>query len=194
MLVAASKASCQQARAWQQQGLPLLTIAVNLSARQFQRGGLIQVVDRVLDETGLDATLLELELTESLLMKNTDEALATLTRLKDRGIKLSIDDFGTGYSSLGYLTRFPVDRVKIDQSFVRDLATDPNDAAIAKAVIAMAHSLRLSATAEGVETAEQLAFLRGHRCNEVQGYYFSRPLPPDQLAMFLHQTPTLAVG
>ncbi len=170
------RTACQQTVAWQQAGLGELRVAVNLSARQFTQKSLVQSIAGVLSATGLEARLLELELTESMVMHDIDNAIAILRNLKGLGIHISIDDFGTGYSSLAYLRRFPIDVLKIDQSFVNDLNSDPDDAAIVVSIISLAHSLRLCVIAEGVETAEQLAFLRRHGCNQMQGYYFSRPL------------------
>jgi diguanylate cyclase (GGDEF)-like protein/PAS domain S-box-containing protein len=181
----ALRTGCAQVRAWNEEGLPPILLSVNISARQFKRRDLAQTVSRVLGETGLSAPQLELELTESLVMENAEEFIQTLNALKELGISLSVDDFGTGYSSLSYLKRFPVDRLKIDQSFVRGIGTDPDDAAIARAVIQLGHSLDLRVTAEGVETMEQLKFLREHDCDEVQGYLFSHPLSVDKIAELL---------
>ncbi|MBI3529894.1 MAG: PAS domain S-box protein [Betaproteobacteria bacterium] len=178
---------CAQVRAWSDAGLPPMMLSVNISARQFRRGDLVETVSRALAETGLAAQRLELELTESLVMENAEEFIDTLNALKRLGVSLSVDDFGTGYSSLSYLKRFPVDRLKIDQSFVRDIGTDPNDAAIARAVIQLGHSLDLRVTAEGVETAEQLRFLREHGCDEVQGFLFSRPLAAERVVELLRE-------
>lgn len=185
----ALKTACAQARTWLDQGVPTPRMAVNLSALQFIQGDLPSLVGRVLAETGLPPGYLELELTESLLMKDMDGAVATLQALKSMGVSLAIDDFGTGYSSLNYLKRLPIDRLKIDKSFVRDITNDPNDAAIAQAVVAMANSLRLGVVAEGVETKGQLAFLRAKGCEELQGFYFSPPLPPAQLEAYLRGQP-----
>src|ERR1039457_1612393 len=179
------KTACARNKSWQEQGLPPLRIAVNLSARQFAHENLLQDVSRVLDETGLNPAALEFEITESMVMHNPEHAVNLLTRLKAMGIHLAIDDFGTGYSSLSYLKRFPLDSVKIDRSFIRDLPGDADDAAITRAIIAMAHSLRLKVSAEGVETEEQLSFLREHGCDEMQGYYFSEPLPEDEFLRLL---------
>ncbi len=177
--------ACRQAMAWQQAGLPPLTMAVNFSAVQFKRGDVEQSIAQALQSSGLPPALLELELTESILIQNADDALARLQRLKQLGVQLSIDDFGTGYSSLAYLKRFDIDRLKIDRSFVRDLATDPDDAAIVRAIIQMARSLNLRTIAEGVETDEMLARLSAFGCNEVQGYLFSHPMPADEAAAYL---------
>jgi EAL domain-containing protein (putative c-di-GMP-specific phosphodiesterase class I) len=174
------KTACLQNKAWQDQGLPRLRVAVNLSPRQFAHESLLQDVARVLHETGLDAAWLELEITESMVMRDPEHAVTLLHDLKAMGIHLSIDDFGTGYSSLSYLKRFPLDSVKIDRSFIKDLPGDGDDAGITQAIIAVAHSLRLGVIAEGVETAEQLDFLRTNGCDEMQGYLFSRPLPAEQ--------------
>ncbi|MDO8413969.1 MAG: EAL domain-containing protein [Gallionellaceae bacterium] len=177
--------ACAQNKAWQQAGLKPVCVAVNLSARQFRQQDLVEVVSRVLQETGLDPTLLELELTESLIMQNVNTAIDTLTQLKDMGVKLSIDDFGTGYSSLSYLKRFPIDFLKIDQSFVRDITTDKDDAAIAKTIISMSHDMELKVIAEGVETEAQESFLRQYHCDEMQGYFFSKPVPATGIASLL---------
>jgi EAL domain-containing protein (putative c-di-GMP-specific phosphodiesterase class I) len=171
--------ACRQARAWLDAGLDLEIISVNISARQFRQQDLVPHVADVLAATGLPPENLELELTESMMMDHAEEYVAKLKALKELGLQLSVDDFGTGYSSLSYLKRFPVDRLKIDKSFVREIVTDPGDAAIAQAVIRLGQILGLTVTAEGVETDEQLEFLRRHGCDEAQGYYFSPPLPPD---------------
>lgn len=170
---------CRQNKAWQTQNFPPLRIAVNLSSRQFRQKGLAELIGSLLQDIGLDPCCLELELTEGTAMQNPEEAAAILQALKNTGIHISIDDFGTGYSSLSYLKKFPLDTLKIDQSFVRDITTDPNDAAIVQAVIAMAHGLGLKVLAEGVETREQAAFLHLHKCDMAQGYYFGRPMPAD---------------
>jgi diguanylate cyclase (GGDEF)-like protein/PAS domain S-box-containing protein len=172
--------ACAQTRAWRDAGLPLLRVAVNISPRQFAQQDLVQSIAAVLADTGLEAHCLELELTESVVMADVERAVATLDELKGLGVKLSIDDFGTGYSSLSYLKRFPIDVLKIDRSFVRDITDDPDDAAIAVLIIDLAHSLGLQVIAEGVETAAQLDFLRAHHCDQMQGYYFSRPQPAEQ--------------
>jgi diguanylate cyclase (GGDEF)-like protein len=179
--------ACSQAVNWQKAGLPKFLLAVNLSAVQFRRGNVEQLVFDALDQSGLDPELLELELTETTLIQNVDQVLTTIKALKRLGVKLAIDDFGTGYSSLSYLKRFNVDKLKIDQSFVRDLATDPDDAAIVKAIIQMAHSLNLQALAEGVENLEILERLGPIRCDQAQGYHFARPMPADQFATYLAQ-------
>ena len=181
----ALRTGCAQVQAWSRAGLPPVLLSVNISARQFKRRDLVQTVSRALGDTGLCAPYLDLELTESLVMENAEEFIETLNALKGLGVSLSVDDFGTGYSSLSYLKRFPVDRLKIDQSFVRGIGTDPDDAAIARAVIQLGHSLDLRVTAEGVETMEQLQFLREHDCDEVQGYLFSRPLAVESVAELL---------
>ncbi|HEU4760190.1 MAG TPA: EAL domain-containing protein, partial [Dehalococcoidia bacterium] len=175
------RTACAQTRAWGQNGLPSLSITVNLSARQFQERDMAESVSRVLQETDLDPRWLQLEITEGTAMQDVEFSIATLEALRAMGIRISIDDFGTGYSSLGYLKQLPADAVKIDRSFVSDLTTDPSDAAIATAIIAMAHSLKLRVIAEGVETREQLEFLKQRRCYEMQGYLFGRPMAPDVL-------------
>lgn len=174
-----------QNKAWKNSGLPPLKIAVNLSVRQFMQEGLVEAVAQVLRDTGLDGSYLELELTESMVMHNAEHFIVKLNRLKALGIELSIDDFGTGYSSLSYLKRFPLDRLKIDQSFIRDSATHAMDAAITRSVIDLGHRLNFKVIAEGVETSEQLAFLRANRCDEIQGYYFSKPVPAAEFAALL---------
>lgn len=178
------RTACTDLRQWQKAGLAPFKIAVNLSARQFRQSALPAIIGQILQETGLSAEWLELELTESILMHNPDEAAATLLELKSMGISLAIDDFGTGYSSLSYLKRFPIHKLKIDQSFVRDITRDANDAAIAQAIIDLGHSLNLTVIAEGVETGEALRFLQAQGCDEYQGYHFSRPLAADRLVEF----------
>jgi diguanylate cyclase (GGDEF)-like protein/PAS domain S-box-containing protein len=170
------RTACSQARAWQDAGLCAVPVAVNVSAVQFRQESFCALVRRVLQETGLPPHYLELELTESFLMSNADETLYVLRELKEMGVKLAIDDFGTGYSSLSYLRQFPVDKLKIDKSFIRDAMEDCGDAAITTAIISMTKSLRLKVIAEGVENEAQLFFLREHCCDEIQGYYFSKPL------------------
>ena len=179
------RTACARARAWQEQGEPALTVSVNLSARQFQQPDLVAQVKRALDETGLPPSSLDLEITETHAMQNAEATIMTLRELKRLGVQISIDDFGIGYSSLSYLKRLPIDTLKIDQSFVRDITTDPDDAAIATAVIALAHTLKLQVVAEGVETQEQLEFLAARHCDRMQGYLFSRPLSADECGEFL---------
>lgn len=181
--------ACAQAHAWINQGLPPTTMAVNVSAVQFRDEQFLEGIFAALAETGLDAGFLELELTESVLMKQPDLAASILQNLRDKGIAVSVDDFGTGYSSLSYLKKLPLDILKIDQSFVRQLNDNPDDAAIACAIISMGKSLNLRIIAEGVETAEDLAFLSAHGCDEVQGFYFSRPVPAEQFSRLLIQPP-----
>lgn len=170
-------AACAQNKAWQESGLPPLRVAVNLSARQFQQEDLVERVAQILEKTKLASRYLELELTESAVMQDVEFTANTLRDLRKMGVHIAIDDFGTGYSSLSYLKKFPINTLKIDQSFIRDLTTDSNDAAIATAVIALAHSLDLKVTAEGVETQKQLNFLKKQKCDKMQGYLFSRPIP-----------------
>jgi diguanylate cyclase (GGDEF)-like protein/PAS domain S-box-containing protein len=177
--------ACQQARRWLDAGLPRITIAVNISAMEFRNKGFLEGVVAILKEASLDPSFLELELTESVLMKHATSTEAILKALRARGIKLAIDDFGTGYSSLSYLRRFPIDALKIDQSFVRQITTTPNETAIVTAVIGMGRSLKLRVVAEGVETPTELAFLQSHLCDEAQGYLFSRPVPPDEFVRLL---------
>jgi diguanylate cyclase (GGDEF)-like protein/PAS domain S-box-containing protein len=177
--------ACQQARAWQDAGLPLTTMAVNISAMEFRNQSFLEGLFLVLEETGLDPKFLELELTESVLMKHAGSTQSMLKTLRDRGVQLAVDDFGTGYSSLSYLRKFHIDALKIDQSFVRQIATGPDETSIVTAVISMGRSLKLRVVAEGVETQEELAFLQTHQCDEAQGYYFSRPVLPRQFAKLL---------
>ncbi len=170
------RTACRQLMKWHEQGLDTLSVAVNLSARQFRQQDLFEKIMHILEESGLSPSFLELEVTESLLMEHSDANIDTLKRLQEQGIVISVDDFGTGYSSLCYLRRFPVETLKIDKSFVCDITTDADDAEIASAVIALAHSLRLTVVAEGVETEEQLAFMKEKACDYMQGYLLSRPL------------------
>ena len=181
--------ACRQAHCWHRAGQPHLRISVNLSARQFQQSDLLARIGAVIERSGIEASALELELTESMLMANPDAATDVLRELAALGVKMAIDDFGTGYSSLAYLKRFPVTRLKIDQSFVRDLSTDLNDAAIVSAVVAMATSLKLEVIAEGVETREQLAYLAAHGCYEIQGYLFSPPKAAPEFSSFQFELP-----
>ncbi|MDP2827315.1 MAG: EAL domain-containing protein [Sulfuricellaceae bacterium] len=176
--------ACQQTKAWHDAGLPPVRVAVNLSARQF-RENIPQLVEKALAESGLPPQYLELEITESAAMQHAESTEKTLTSLRDMGVRLSIDDFGTGYSSLSYLKRFPINKLKLDQSFVRDIITDPDDAAISMAIIALAHGMKLDVIAEGVETESQLSFLCSHGCDAIQGYYFSRPVASEQMEQLL---------
>ncbi len=177
--------ACRQNAAWRSMGLPHIVMSVNLSAVQFRSSNLGETIMRILHQSGLEASGLELEITEGVIMQSADTTVALLNMLKEQGLKLTIDDFGTGYSSLSYLKRFPIDRLKIDQSFVRDITTDSDDAAIVSTIISMARNLKMNVIAEGVETAEQLDFLRQHGCDEMQGYYFSRPVDADKIAALL---------
>jgi len=177
--------ACRQARSWQDAGLPPLRVSVNLSSRQFRSESLLDSVAEALRASRLQPQLLELELTESLLVENVEHAMGVMGKLKAIGTAISIDDFGTGYSSLGYLKRFPIDSLKIDKSFVRDIATSPKDAAIVKAISALARSLGIGLIAEGVEEAWQAEFLRGRHCTEMQGFLFSRAVPPEQVVAAL---------
>jgi diguanylate cyclase (GGDEF)-like protein len=176
------RTACTQARCWQDLGLPALPIAVNVSAVQLHQGHFLPLIRRVLDETGLAPRYLELELTERVLLSNTGKMLSLMQDLAHMGVQLSIDDFGTGYSSLSYLKDLPICKLKIDRSFMRAMTVNPRDAAITAAVIGMGHSLNLKVLAEGVETEEQMSFLRNHHCDEIQGFYFSQPLEADAFA------------
>jgi len=177
--------ACKQARTWVDAGLSLATMAVNISAMEFRDDNFLESVFAILRETGLDPRSLELELTESVLMERAESAASVLQTLRARGVQVAVDDFGTGYSSLSYLRKFPIDALKIDQSFVRQITTAPDDTTIVTAVISMGRSLKLRVVAEGVETQEELVFLQAHQCDEAQGYYFSRPVLPEQFAKLL---------
>jgi len=182
--------ACRQNKRWQEQGFAPMRVSVNISAVQLERQDLAETVFRILDETGLAPEFLELELTESSIMTKAETTIDVLTRLQTMGVTISIDDFGTGFSSLSYLKRLPIDALKIDQSFVRDVSTDQDDAALVMAIITLAHNLRLRVVAEGVETQEQWRFLHLLRCDEIQGFVFSKPLLPDALERLLesHQS------
>jgi diguanylate cyclase (GGDEF)-like protein len=180
--------ACRQNKAWQDAGLPHMNVSVNVSARQFKEKNLINHVVSALMESGLDAEYLELEMTESVIMQNVEQAVVTMDELQGLGVQLSIDDFGTGYSSLSALKIFPVARLKIDKSFINDLATNEIDKAVASAVIALGQKLNLRVIAEGVETDEQIAFLRDNNCDEMQGYHFSKPIPPQDIEKLLNAT------
>ena len=185
--------AARQTRAWHVEGLPPINVAINIASPHFQQPGFLEHIAQVLKSTGLDARFLELEVTESMLMDDRTATLATLTALKAMGLKVSIDDFGTGYSSLAYLKRFPVNALKVDRSFVKDMPEADDDAAITSAIIAMAHSLRLEVIAEGVETPAQLAFLRERGCDYAQGYLISRPIPgPELVALLRTSVPAAA--
>ncbi len=185
--------ACHQNKAWQDEGLPPLRVAVNLSARQFWQRDIAAIVAQTLADTGLESRFLELEITESMLMQDINATISIMQQLKEVGISFSLDDFGTGYSSLSYLKRFPIETLKIDQSFVRDIPHDKDDSAIVAAIIAMAGALEIKVIAEGVETPEQLAFLRAQKCTTMQGYYFSKPLPSDEFALLLRRGKTLEI-
>jgi diguanylate cyclase (GGDEF)-like protein len=176
------RTACLQARKWQDQGLPPVSVAVNVSAVQFRQEDFCELIRRVLDDSGLAPQYLELELTESLLLANADVTLSVVQELKSMGLTLAIDDFGTGYSSFSYLRQFRVSKLKVDRVFVRDVAVNPDDAAITSAIISMAKSLKMKVIAEGVENEAQMSFLRAHHCDEIQGYYFSKPLAVDKVA------------
>jgi diguanylate cyclase (GGDEF)-like protein/PAS domain S-box-containing protein len=177
--------ACTQARAWRDAGLPAMSIAVNVSAMQFRNRTFLEDTFAILAETGLNPEYLELELTESVLMKHAEFTASILHILRKRGVQVAVDDFGTGYSSLGYLRKFPLDSLKIDQSFIRQISATPSETTIVSAIISMGRSLKLRVVAEGVETQDEMAFLQAHQCDEAQGYYFSRPVPPQQFAKLL---------
>jgi EAL domain-containing protein (putative c-di-GMP-specific phosphodiesterase class I) len=180
------RTACERVAAWRRAGERPIRVAVNLSPRQFASRSLAADVADALADAGLEAQFLELEITESMVMQNPEQAVQTLNEIKKMGVQLSIDDFGIGYSSLSYLKRFPIDSIKIDRSFVTDLPHNSDDAAIAQAIIAMAQSLNLKTVAEGVETEAQLTFLAQFGCDEIQGYFFSRPLEEDALLKYLN--------
>ncbi len=175
------RAACAQAQSWRRSKLSPVRVAVNLSARQLEDDDFVERAEDALEESGLEPTALELEITESLMARDTDQAAKRLAELRSLGVRIMVDDFGTGYSSLAHLKRFPVDGLKIDRSFVQDLPNDRHDASITRAVIAMAHELGLEVVAEGVEGQEQLAFLRSHGCDLAQGYLFGAPMPADRM-------------
>jgi diguanylate cyclase (GGDEF)-like protein len=172
--------ACRQARAWQLAGLPPLRVAVNLSPSQFRQGNIVAMIRDALGDAGLEARYLEIELTETAVMTDAEESIAILEKLSAMGVLVSVDDFGTGYSSMSYLRRFPIDKLKIDRSFISEVMTRPDDASIVRAIVSLAHSLRLKVVAEGVESPEQLEFLRSVGCDQYQGYHFSRALPASQ--------------
>ncbi|MCR4336995.1 MAG: EAL domain-containing protein, partial [Candidatus Omnitrophica bacterium] len=172
---------CQQSQAWREKGYPVPHVAVNVSARQFQQKGFANLIKSILKETDNSALTMEIEITESVAMGNIEHSIQLLKELRETGLRISIDDFGTGYSSLSCLKMFPIDNLKIDRGFIQDLTTNNNNAAITKAIINVAHNLGFKVVAEGVETREQMQFLKEHECDEVQGYYFSKPLPADEI-------------
>ncbi|BBI99891.1 hypothetical protein FGKAn22_15840 [Ferrigenium kumadai] len=184
--------ACMQVRTWLDAGLKDICVALNISARQFRSSDLDKQLEQALEKHGIEAHHLELELTESMLMHEPEQAVATMHKLKQIGVKISLDDFGTGYSSLAYLSRFPIDTLKIDQSFVRGVVTDPDSAEISSAIIGLAHRMKLRVVAEGVETEDQLAYMRTNGCDELQGFYFSKPLPADDFAELLRSGKSLA--
>jgi len=177
--------ACTQARTWMDEGLPFATMAVNVSAVQFRDKNFLSELFSILSDTGMNPRSLELEVTESVLMKHPEVTAPILKALREKGIQVSLDDFGTGYSSLSYLQLFPIDALKIDQSFIRKIATNPGETAIVSAIIAMGQNLHLRVIAEGVETPEDLDFLKAHDCDEAQGYYFSHPVPAKDFAALL---------
>jgi EAL domain-containing protein (putative c-di-GMP-specific phosphodiesterase class I) len=182
--------AARQARAWLDAGLDPGVVSVNLSARQFRQEGLVRTVSRVLEETGLPPQRLEMELTESMVMHNVETAIATLQGLKSLGLSLSVDDFGTGYSSLSYLKDLPIDTLKIDRAFVRDIGTgaETEDGILAQAIISLGHAMHLKVIAEGVETDAQVRFLKRHACDQVQGFLYGEPVPPGEFARLLERS------
>jgi EAL domain-containing protein (putative c-di-GMP-specific phosphodiesterase class I) len=189
------RTACEQHALWRRAGLSPAHVAVNLSPRQFGDDLLLETIESILAETGMGPDMLQLEITESMLMQNPQAALETLTALKKIGVRLAIDDFGTGYSSLSNLKLFPIDTIKVDRSFIRNLPDDVDDRGIADAIIAMGRTLGLTVVAEGVETRQQAEFLRAHGCDQYQGFYFSKPVPAVELAELLRRatsTPRVA--
>jgi EAL domain-containing protein (putative c-di-GMP-specific phosphodiesterase class I) len=181
------KTACAQHIAWCREGLPAVPMAVNLSPRQFTDPGLLDDIATILRDSGMAAAMLELEITESMVMQNAERAIQALLAIKELGVRIAIDDFGTGYSSLAQLKRFPIDTLKVDRSFIRDIPMDGEDRAITEAIIAMGRTLSLTVIAEGVETEEQQTFLREHACDQMQGYFFSRPVEPEKFAELLRR-------
>jgi EAL domain-containing protein (putative c-di-GMP-specific phosphodiesterase class I) len=181
------RTACMQLKAWNNAGYTDMLLAVNVASRQFHDPLFLTTVQHVISSSGINPQHLELEITEGILLQYNEEILNTFVQLKKTGIKLAIDDFGTGYSSLGYLKRFPIDRLKIDQSFVRDLCADADDLAIVKAIIALARSLKLQVIAEGVETEAQLALLNSEGCDEYQGYFYARPMDAEAFTALLQK-------
>lgn len=186
--------ACLQTRQWQIRGLSTLRIAVNVSARQFQQRDFVEHVVQILNQSRLDPSCLELELTETSIMENPESAARILTEIRKLGVRVAVDDFGTGYSSLSYLKRLPIDTLKLDRSFVNGAPTDPDDAALVTAIITLAHNLNLRVVAEGIETEEQLNFLRLLRCDEGQGYLFSRPQPAETIEQMLMKESSISGG
>jgi predicted signal transduction protein with EAL and GGDEF domain len=176
------RTACAQARKWQDEGIPAVSIAINVSTVQFRQENFCELIRRVLNETGLDPHYLELEMTESIFLADADETLSVIQELKAMGLTLAIDDFGTGYSNFNYLRQFRISKLKIDRSFIRDVGVNPDYVAITTAIISMAKSLNIKVIAEGVEDEAQMSFLRAHQCDEIQGYYFSKPLAVDKVA------------
>jgi EAL domain-containing protein (putative c-di-GMP-specific phosphodiesterase class I) len=180
--------ACRQARAWQDNGLPWLRVAVNLSASQFRQGDLLSTIRDALDTAGLEARFLEVELTESVVMSDPEESIAILEQLSAMGVLVSVDDFGTGYSSMSYLRRLPIDKIKIDRGFIGEVMSRPDDASIVRAIVSLAHSLKLKVVAEGVESVEQLEFLKTLGCDQYQGFHFSPALPAAQFEALVRAT------
>jgi diguanylate cyclase (GGDEF)-like protein len=180
--------ACMQNKLWQQAGYTPLRVAVNLSAKQFEQENLVEIIKKVLEDTGLEPKWLEIEITESILMKNLDFSIGVLNNLRNMGIHVSLDDFGTGYSSLNYLKRLPINTLKIDKSFVDNITIDPKDEIIARAIIELAHKMGLKIVAEGVEFAQQFNFLKEHKCDKVQGFLFSKPVPSEEFEQLLRES------
>jgi len=180
--------ACRQARAWQDNGLPSLRVAVNLSASQFRQGDLLSIIRDALHSAGLEARFLEVELTESVVMSDPEESIAILEQLSAMGVLVSVDDFGTGYSSMSYLRRLPIDKIKIDRGFIGEVMSRPDDASIVRAIVSLAHSLKLKVVAEGVESVEQLEFLKTLGCDQYQGFHFSPALPAAKFEALVRAT------
>jgi len=179
--------ACRQSKIWHDAGWDALQMSVNISSRQFNNTEFIDVLHSTLDRTGVNPECLELELTESMLMRQASSVVTALKSLNELGVRFAIDDFGTGYSSLSYLRRFPIETIKIDRSFIRDITDDPDDAAITRAIVVMAQNLSLKVIAEGVETEKQLAFLKENDCHLIQGFYYSPPVPVEDMTALLEK-------
>jgi len=182
------KTACRQTKEWQDAGLPPISISVNISGKQFQEDNFLKKISNIIEDSSLNPKWLELEITENVLMHHAQITAEILHEIKEMGVRLSMDDFGTGYSSFNYLKSFPLDIIKIDKSFIDEIPQNPNDAAIVNAIISMAHNLNLHVVAEGVELKQQQIFLRDHGCDEIQGYYYSRPLPAKEFAEFFEKS------
>lgn len=186
--------ACQRLRDWLDQGVRAPAISINVAARQLNRADLVDIISRYLAKYELEARYIEVEITESALMEDPEKTVTLLSRLRDLGIRISLDDFGTGYSNLSYLTRYPMDTLKIDASFIRQMHENPNAMKLVNSIIELGHNIGLRTIAEGVETREQLDYLRERGCDEIQGYYFSKPLPADEFAALIGEDRILSIN